>query len=298
MKLRQIEIFHAVYVTGSVSAAARLLNISQPSVTKILRYAESSLGLSLFERTKGRLVPTEDAHELFVEVEEVQKRVEQLRRASRNLRFGQGRTLRVSVLPSLGRGAIPEAVSAFLAKHEGVSLELHTAHHEDMVRKLYERETDIVISYDVPSTAPVGFSWLGKGELVAMYTKGAIECDAPRLPLAALEGHRFITTVKSGPMGRLLSEELDKSGVMLNDIVSSQTFFVAAALVRSGVGVSIVDNFTAQATAAPDIAFKPLQPAIPFNVHAVYLQNRPLSKLATVFLKHLKTAFEAYRLSL
>ncbi|HZG32268.1 MAG TPA: LysR family transcriptional regulator, partial [Sphingopyxis sp.] len=110
MKLRQIEIFHAVYVTGSVSAAARLLNISQPSVTKILRYAESSLGLSLFERTKGRLVPTEDAHELFVEVEEVQKRVEQLRRASRNLRFGQGRTLRVSVLPSLGLGAIPEAV--------------------------------------------------------------------------------------------------------------------------------------------------------------------------------------------
>jgi DNA-binding transcriptional LysR family regulator len=267
-------------------------------VTKILRYAESSLGLSLFERTKGRLVPTEDAHELFVEVAEVQKRVDQLRRASRNLRFGQGRTLRVSVLPSLGLGAVPEAVSAFLAKHEGVSLELHTAHHDDMVRKLYERETDLVISYDVPSTAPVGFDLLGKGELVAIFRPGAIECDGPRLPLSALEGHRFISTVKSGPMGRLLSEELARTGVMLDDLVSSQTFCVAAALVRSGVGVSIVDNFTAQAIAMADIAFKPLQPAIPFNVHAIYLQNRPPSKLATVFLKHLKNAFLGYRLSL
>lgn len=298
MKLRQIEIFHAVYVTGSVSAAARILNISQPSVTKILHYAESSLGLPLFERTKGRLVPTEDAHELFVEVAEVQKRVDQLRQASQNLRFGRGRTLRVSVLPSLGLGAIPEAVSAFLAKHEGVSLELHTAHHDDMVRKLYERETDLLICYDVPSTAPVGFKWLGKGELVAIYHEGAIESEAPRLPLSALEGRRFITTVNSGPMGRLLSEELSRSGVMLNDIVSSQTFFVAAALVRSGVGVSIVDNFTAQATATPGVAFKPLQPAIPFNVHAVHMQNRPLSKLATIFLKHLKSAFETHRLAL
>ncbi|MDZ3832297.1 MAG: LysR family transcriptional regulator [Sphingopyxis sp.] len=298
MKLRQIEIFHAVYLTGSVSAAARVLNISQPSVTKILHYAESSLGLTLFDRTRGRLVPTEDAHELFSEVAEIQKRVDLLQQASRNLRFGRGRTLRISVLPSLGLGAIPDAVSEFLAKHEGVSLELHTAHHDDMVRKLYERETDLVITYDVPATAPVAYKWLGKGEMVAVYRDGDIECDAARLPLSTFKGRRFITTVKSGPMGRLLSEELNRAGVVPQEVVSSQTYFVAVALVRSGVGVSVVDSFTAQAASAPGVLFKPLSPALGFNVHAIYLQNRPLSKLATVFLKHLKDAFEAYRLPL
>lgn len=115
------------------------------------------------------------------------------------------------------------------------------------------------------------------------------------MSLSALEGHRFITTVKSGPMGNLLAEELAQTGVMLDDVVSSQTFFVAAALVRSGAGVSIVDSFTAQAIAAPDVSFKPLHPPIPFNVYAIYLQNRPPSKLATVLLKHLKSAFQAYR---
>ena len=55
MNLRHIEVFHAVYVNGSVSAAARMLNVSQPSVSKVLRHAESLLGFELFQRAAGRL---------------------------------------------------------------------------------------------------------------------------------------------------------------------------------------------------------------------------------------------------
>src|SRR3546814_12433328 len=84
MNLRQIEIFHAVYTNGSVSAAARALNVSQPSVSKTLRHAESTLGFRLFERTRGRLVATDDAHALFAEVREIQERVPALREGARN----------------------------------------------------------------------------------------------------------------------------------------------------------------------------------------------------------------------
>ena len=66
MNLRQIEIFHAVFLHGTVSAAARSLNVSQPSVTKVLRHTERTIGLPLFERTKGRLIPTQDARNLAV----------------------------------------------------------------------------------------------------------------------------------------------------------------------------------------------------------------------------------------
>lgn len=83
MNLRHIEIFHAVYVNGSVSAAARALNISQPSVSKTLRHAETLLGFELFQRTNSRLVPTEDAHALFGDVADIQERVRALREAGR-----------------------------------------------------------------------------------------------------------------------------------------------------------------------------------------------------------------------
>ena len=102
MNLRHIEIFHAVYVNGSVSAAARALNVSQPSVSKMLRHAESLLGFQLFQRTNGGLVPTQDAHTLFTEVSEIQDRVHALREAGRNLRRGVGGMLRISALPSSG----------------------------------------------------------------------------------------------------------------------------------------------------------------------------------------------------
>ncbi|RYD53896.1 MAG: LysR family transcriptional regulator, partial [Sphingomonadales bacterium] len=118
MNLRHIEIFHAVYVNGSVSGAARALNVSQPSVSKMLRHAESLLGFQLFQRASGRLVPTEDAHTLFSEVAEIQDRVYALREAGRNLRRGSGGMLRISALPSLALSALPTAVSQFLRTHD------------------------------------------------------------------------------------------------------------------------------------------------------------------------------------
>jgi len=55
MRLRHIEVFNAVMLTGSVSAAARLINVTQPAVSRILAHAELQLGFPLFHRLKGRL---------------------------------------------------------------------------------------------------------------------------------------------------------------------------------------------------------------------------------------------------
>jgi len=53
MRLRHIEVFNAVMVTGSFSGAARLINITQPAVSRTLKHAELQLGFPLFERTGG-----------------------------------------------------------------------------------------------------------------------------------------------------------------------------------------------------------------------------------------------------
>ena len=251
MNLRQIEIFHAVYLHGTVSAAARALNVSQPAVTKVLRHAERSIGLPLFERAKGRLIPTQDARTLFDEVADIQERVRSLRQATQNMRHGRGGLLRISALPSLGLGAIPDAVARFLQGHEDIMFDLQTLHHDEMVRKLYERETDIAISFEVPLSAPVAHQVVGEGELVVLYREEDMP-DAPsRLHLEELRDHKFISPVQSGPIGRMLSSELKRQDVELNEVVSARTYYIAAALVRAGVGMAIVDNFTAHAAPAP-----------------------------------------------
>ena len=51
MRLRHIEVFHAVYNCGSITGAAKLLNVSQPSISKVLAHAEQQLG---FPQPAGR----------------------------------------------------------------------------------------------------------------------------------------------------------------------------------------------------------------------------------------------------
>ena len=287
MNLRHIEIFHAVYVNGSVSAAARALNVSQPSVSKTLRHAESLLGFPLFQRTKGRLVATEDAHVLFTEVSEIQDRVYALREAGRNLKRGSAGMLRVSALPSLALEAVPTAVSRFLRGHENVKFDLQTVHHDDLLRKLYERETDLAIAYEVPPAAPLGNRWLGEGELVVLYREQDMPDAPPRVELERLRGQRFISLAASGPIGQLFTQELQRIGLQLDEVVSARTFYIAAALVAQGVGMTVVDSFTAQASLAPGLSMRPLKPQITFDVHAMFLLNRPPNALATDFLKTL-----------
>jgi len=292
MNLRQIEIFHAVFLHGTVSAAARSLNVSQPSVTKVLRHTEKTIGLPLFERTKGRLIPTQDARTLFGEVSDIQDRVRTLRQACQNMRQGKGSLLRISALPSLGLGAIPDAVARFMAGHEDILFDLQTLHHDEMVRKLYERETDIAISFEVPPAAPVAHQVIGEGELVVLFRESDIP-DAPaRLHLDDLRDHKFISPVQSGPIGRLLGAELTRLNVVLDEVVSARTYYIAAALVRAGVGMAIVDNFTASASLSAGLASRPLQPALTFDINAVYLQNRPPSRAASDFLDLLAGVIE------
>jgi DNA-binding transcriptional LysR family regulator len=293
MNLRHIEIFHAVYVNGSVSAAARALNISQPSVSKTLRHAETLLGFELFQRTNSRLVPTEDAHALFGDVADIQERVRALREAGRNLRSGGGATLRISALPSLALGALPTAVARFMARRPDVRFDLQTVHHDDLLRKLYERETDIAIAAEVPRGAPLGKVWLGEGELVVLYREADLPVMAARIDLPQLVGHPFITLAASGPIGQLFAQELERLGIELQEVASARTFYIAAALVRAGVGLSVVDNFTAEASLADGLAMRALKPSLTFDVHAMHLLDRPPSALASEFLGVLREVIEA-----
>ncbi|KWV92434.1 LysR family transcriptional regulator [Erythrobacter sp. AP23] len=292
MKLRHIEIFHAVYLNRTVSAAARALNVSQPAVTKTLKHAEQLLGFPLFDRRSGRLVPTEDAHTIFAEVAQIQSQVASLRQATRNLRHGTG-SLRVSVLPSLALGILPRAVAMFSRRHPEVFFDLQTVHHDGIARVLYEHDADIVVAFEKPVGLPLISEWLGEGELGLLYRREDFTDAPPRIPMKMVQDHRFISLVESGPIGDLLRAELGRTKIELDEAASARTFYIGSALVREGLGMAVLDNFTAQAAVNEDVEFRPLQPALTFDVFAMTLESRPFSHSAMEFLEVFKTCLDA-----
>ena len=113
MRLRQIEVFHAVYTHGSITNAAAALNVSQPSVSKVLAHAEQQLGYRLFDRVKGKLIPTPEAHQLFSHVRDVYEDVDRLRHVAVNLRDASGGRIRVASTPAFGLEILPRAIATF-----------------------------------------------------------------------------------------------------------------------------------------------------------------------------------------
>jgi DNA-binding transcriptional LysR family regulator len=62
VRLRHIEVFQAVYSSGSVTRAAEILNVSQPSVSKVLAHAEQQLGYALFDRLPKAIASYREMH--------------------------------------------------------------------------------------------------------------------------------------------------------------------------------------------------------------------------------------------
>lgn len=285
MRLRQIEVFHAVYANGSISAAARSLNVSQPAVSKVLRHTESQLGIRLFDLVRGRLAPTDEAHALFREVDEVFQRISSLQQATSNLKKSGSGHLRVGVVPSLGLDIVPAAVAAFRAQLPDVTFDIKTLHHHDMLRALYERECDLAIAYEPPIQPRLEQMELAQAHLVLLAPHGRFAGRQTPVTIAALEGMDLIGVSNSGPIGNIVASALADALVAPREIVSVSTYYVAASLVRRGVGVALVDEFTAQSMANADVDVLQLSPSLAFAVHAVWLEDRPLSKLGLRFVK-------------
>ena len=101
MNLRQMEVFRAVMLSGGVNTAAELLHVSPPAISKVLAQAGKASGLVLFERVKGRLVPTPEAQQLYAEVDQLWRGVEKVRDVSRELAQPTRTTLRLACSASL-----------------------------------------------------------------------------------------------------------------------------------------------------------------------------------------------------
>lgn len=289
MNLRHIEVFHAVYVNGSVSAASRALNVSQPSVSNVLRHAETRLGFPLFKRAKGRLVPTDDAHALFQEVAEIYNRVGSLKQTAKNLSHASDGIIRMSVLPGFGLGIAPLAVAEFRRKHPKVGFDIQTLHHADIPRLLQERHCDIAIGYDAPGLEKLEYREIARSELVLLYRRSELPNAPARLPLSILEGRDFVSLAHSGPLGALFSREVARLNLDITESVTISTMYVAANLVRQGVGVAVVDDITARACVGEDLDYRPLDPALSFGVYCISLTDRPPSRLTLSFIELLSS---------
>jgi DNA-binding transcriptional LysR family regulator len=294
MRLRHIEVFHAVYSTGSVTRAAEMLSVSQPSVSKVLAHAEQQLGYALFDRVRGKLIPTPEADQLFSHVTRVNDSVDRLRHLAENLRAAEQGSVRIAATPAFGIDLLPRAIASYRELHPETVFLVETLHHDEMAVALFESRIDVGMAFDPEYIPGIADEFLAHGSFVAL-TPPAMKFHGQKtVSIDDLDGCNFIKLDNRGPLGRLLSNHIESSAVELNTVAYADTYQIAKALVAHGLGVTIIDEVTAKSSGHDSICVWPLAPDIRFRIAALHLDKAPLSMVCRKFIDHLKGCLEEF----
>ncbi len=278
MRLRHIEVFHAVMQAGTISGAAQLLFISQPAVTKVLQHCELQLGLALFERIKGKLYPTPEAHKLFVEVDRLNRDLQSVRRMASNLRDKPEHTVRLVSTPTLAMSVVPTALTLWRKKYPDVRCKLSTHHTPEIVSALLLGEADFALSLHDPKNPSIGVESLAFGYMSVIAPAGTWSTRLAATPIHVTElPKNLIGLAVDDPLGNLVMNVADAFGHTLDAHTVVQTYQLARTLVENRVGTAVIDPFTA-AQIEPDKAQRrTLSPQIPVQLYLLTANFAPLS---------------------
>lgn len=212
-------------LTGSISAAAKLLYVSQPAVSKLIQYIE------------GRLVPTAEAQVLFREVERVYQAALEVNECALALAAGGQRKLRISCSASLSTVVIPIALAQLKRESPSLNIEWQTSLMGEMPNQILSKKVDLSIA-----ALPVVHDHLHsqafmRGRMVVVMPPGHPLAGQPELTLQQLEGHALLLFRPDMPFGKLLAEHIGRCGVQLKSLLSFTNANEAVALVKQGMGI-------------------------------------------------------------
>ncbi|MBS0486377.1 MAG: LysR family transcriptional regulator [Proteobacteria bacterium] len=286
MHLRNIELFHAVLTTGSITGAAKQLNISQPAASKALQHAETQLGFALFSRVRGRLQPTPQALLLRDRVEKIIHDMHDLRRLTLNMSQPSSYPLRVTCTPTLAQVLLPDAIVLLRKAFPSVTVELSTQHSAVMCESLALQETDIGLTLQDTGHQTLRQKSLCRGQVMVIAPPGWWPQSelAQALPVTALANQPLIGIMVRDALGNLLQGHLGQLDPPPRTAVAVQTYQLAHALVAKGEGLALVDPFTAGCGDAKSVQIRPLKPHLDVVLYAMYRPDSPLNPVQKRFL--------------
>jgi len=277
MNLRQIEVFRAVMQAGSISGAAIALHVSQPAVSRLVRYLELKLSVALFERAGGRLHPTPEARALLREIESAYRGIDRVRAYAEQLRHGVADTLRIATNLSTALELVPRAIASLKAQMPRLHISVEVATHAQITDQLLEGACDIGVAAFVQSQHPAMTAQvIGTGEVLCAMAPTHPLARRKRLTVEEIRRHDVISFGAASAHGKVVSG-LIGAGDQTVATVDVRYAYVACSIAASGWGLALVDDLTASRFAGTGVLLRSLAPPVSYEACAMSSAARPLS---------------------
>lgn len=293
LRFRQLQAFHAIVETGTVTGAASRLGISQPGVSNLIAQLEAQTRLKLFDRAKGRLIATPEAEVLFREVETVVRGLDHVSQAVTDLQNKQAGQLTIASPHNLSFGFIPDVIARFAKTRPDLSVSFQAQYSSKIQEWVAAGLFEIGIC-----EVPVFLNDL-TARTYQFETQCALPIEHPMagedvLTPAKLSGSPFIVMGPEHMTLQRTQEAFRIEGAELRPKIHTHLFENKLSFVKRGMGAALLDPFTIAFGGEGDYVTRPFRPAVTLDMAIITARDRPLSALGREFLQMLEADFAAY----
>lgn len=281
MRARQLEVFVAVMRAGSITAAARMLNISQPALSQILLHAEDELGFALFTREKGRLHPTREAFELLPDAEQLFAGLEGLRRKTTDLRLGRAGLVRIAASPPPAMSFLPAVLREYRASHPDILLRAHVAPVASLITMLRAGDAALALALDDEMPPDIHVERLGRTRFSCLLPLAHPLAERQAIGLADLQDQPLISYRGATRPHHELSQAARAQGLRFEPQLEIDMSITAVGFVQAGLGVAIVDSLLPWSQFA-GICERPLSDDVALPLSLLTPASRNLSRAETL----------------
>jgi len=281
MNLRQVEAFRLVMLTGKMTAAAELMAVTQPAVSRLIRDFEIDLKLKLFERRGNQLIPTPQATTLLKEVERAFVGLNRIKAFAEEIGRQNAGMLRIAVMPALANGIMPRYLARFLKDRPNIHVSLSGIPSTMVIEAVASGQADLGFA-DGPLDRPGFLTESRPVPAVVAMPEGHRLAAYVTIGPADLEGEHMIT-LEPGTLFAM-RVEVALAGIPRASTIETRLSHTALSLVSEGVGITIIDPSSASDFQNRGVVVRPFSEFVDAGFLAIRRSDGTDNQLAERFI--------------
>ncbi len=293
VSLSLLEIFGAMMRCATTVEAAEQLGISQPAVSNGLRQLERELGVTLFERVHRRLEPTAEALSLYEELRPMFGMLRGFMLRARDIRQGKFGRIRIVATPPIGHTLAPRAMKALVQDRPEVSISYDVRRLEDVCAAVKEGSADVGIALALDHHLDLNIEILHRTHMVALVPEDSPLASQPEVTAHDLAGERFVGLEAASRLGQLVRTAFERDHAAYDPRVEARYCSTAAALAQAGLGIAVVDPYTAELHRDSGLVQRPFSPPCEISAAVIQRKGVPRTRLVHSFVEELRRQFRS-----
>ena len=268
---------------GGINRASKMLNISQPAVSRMIAALELDTGLTLFERSGRNVKPTPEAHQFKREVDTFFIGLDRIAGAAQEIRELRRGHVRMTVMPTLALSVAPTIIRKVTERHPTVktTLDVHTSPRiGDLIGS---GQFDLGIGHLSVNRPEVEVLGTWRVDCVCVMSSDHRLAERKVLRPEDLDGEGLVSLSYQTDTAQWLGQVFHTAGVKPKILVEAQPSYAACLLAAEGLGITIIDALTAEFFNSDTIRAVPFGPGVPFEFKLIKPAGARSSALAADF---------------